>query len=423
MNTDPQIADFTEQARRAAATYDWRAAAEAYEQALALTPADDAPAQAPLLTSLGRCYRYLAEARSAWRCFMRAIAIYKDQGDALGVGATTDEALWIWCPPQRRAQLAEDALAMLPAGAPPGLRASLLLRLNRADEARALARDHDLADVDAVISIWDAWDALNDGQSIDDALAMFERAHRIFADAGEIEGAADALRDAGFTVLARGGLDDGERLAHRAWDFAREKGLRFAQQLAGYDVAGVAFCREKYDRCIEICDSIDGDLDFRGDIFRSHVASLREDHQTALALMPSPERGGGNPGAMSQVHAARASVLWAAGRRNAAAYEIEAWTAVERDHQRMIQDTPAIIEALIEFAGDALLRKILENDEPDVRYATLQGRGVDHARAALNLRLGDRETARTHLARGLAWSESANAPRDRRLCEDLLSAI
>jgi tetratricopeptide (TPR) repeat protein len=414
-----------EEARAAEAATDWPRAAEAYERALSLVDASDTTHQAELLTALGRCYRYMAEARPAWRSFMRAITLYREADNAAGVAQATDEALWVWCPPERRRQLAEDALATLPHGVRDDLRASLLLRLERRDEAEELAAAHDLPEVGAVFSMWDAWDALRDGATLESLLPRWRAAHETFASLGMYEGAADALRDPGFNVLARGNLDEGERLAREAWDYARSVNLRFAAQLAGFDVAGVAFCREQYDRCLAIVDELPGDLDFRGDIYRAHVASVRGDHERAMALMPSPDRAGGAPGPVQQVHAARGYVLWAAGRRDAAVREMEAWAAVQRPFGRASDDAPALVGVMVAAGDDALLRDILHGDAESrlMRYATLQGRGLDYMRGAFARRLGDTDGAQRHFREGLAWAEANGASRDARLCKEALGAI
>ena len=228
--------------------------------------------------------------------------------------------------------------------------------------------------------------------------------------------ASGMLRGTGYTVLAAGRLDDGAALAGESAAYARSKHLRFPEQLAALDVAGVLFARDQLDECASLLDDIPGDLDFRKDLFRAWIAERRGDADAAVALLPDPERAGGAFGALSQVHSGRAGVLWRAGRKRAALHDLEAYAASSRQDARELDDAPAMLECLIAEADGALLKDILADERPHERYSTLQGRGLDAVRGAVAARLGMPDDARAHFERGLAWARDQRCPHDEALC-------
>jgi hypothetical protein len=407
-------------AERAEAATLWEEAAALYERCLSeveLTPIE----QAPLLFALGRCYRNLAEARTAWRNLMRAVSIFREAGDAASMAAATVEALRIWAPQERQRALAEDALALL---GPNESRAHvfLLFALEREEEARAIARKHGYAEVVAVEEHLKSRALVDEGR-IGEYTAIARAAHVACAAAGDHERACNVLRGAGYGVLAAGRLDDGVALASESAAYAGSKHLRFPEQLAALDVAGVLFARDQLDACSTLLDEIPGDLDFRKDLFRAWIAERRGDIEGALARLPDPERAGGAGGALSQVHGGRAGVLWRADRERAARHELAAYASAARSDGRLLDDAPAMLECLVGAAEDALLREILGDERPHERYSTLQGRGLDAVRGAVSARLGLMDDARAHFERGLAWAREQRCPSDEALCRDGIKAL
>src|SRR5690242_20104248 len=99
-------------AERAADETLWDDAVREYEACLSIVGAGDAPDEdeAALLTALGSCYWNLSEARTAWRTLRRAIALYRERGDGVGLARATVEILRIWGPPDRQRAMAEEAL-------------------------------------------------------------------------------------------------------------------------------------------------------------------------------------------------------------------------------------------------------------------------------------------------------------------------
>jgi hypothetical protein len=408
------------EAERAEAATLWDEAAALYERCL--SDGELAPSQqAELLFAVGRCYRNMAEARTAWRNLMRAIALFREHGDVTSTAEATVEALRIWAPQDRQRALAEQALAELGPGES-RTHVFLLFSLERDAEARAMARRQGYADIMAGEDHWDARHLVGQGR-IDEYMALARAFHEAAAGAADHDRAAGSLRGAGYNVLAAGRLDDGMSLARDAAAYARSKHLRFPEQLAALDVAGVLFARDELDACSSLLDDIPGDLDFRKDLFRAWIAERRGDADAAVALLPEPNRAGGAYGALSQVHSGRAGVLWRAGRHRAAARDFEAYIGAAQQDGRVLDDATAMLECLVAEADDALLEDLLADDRAHERYSTLQGRGLDAVRGAAAARLRLTDEARGHYARGLAWAQAERCAYDERLCAAGLAAI
>ena len=414
------IASIRAEAERLEAATLWPDAVALYERCL--SEGSPAPSeQAALLFAVGRCYRNMAEARTAWRSLMRAITLFREAGDVTSMAAATVEALRIWAPPERLRALAEDALAALPSDESRTY-VSLLLGLERDAEARVICERRGYDDILAGLAHWDARDLVAQGR-IDEYVAIARRAHDAYAGVGDYDRASGSLRGTGYAVLAAGRLGDGMVLARDAAAYARAKHLRFPEQLAALDVAGVFFARDELDACSAILDETPGDLDFRKDLFHAWIAERRGNMDEAASLLPDPERAGGAGGALSQVHSGRAGVLWRAGRQRAAVHDLEAYAAAARDDGRVLDDAPAMLECLMAEADDALLKELLDDDRPHERYSTLQGRGLDAVRGAAAARLGMRDVARAHYERGLAWAQVERCAYDAKLCADGLALV
>lgn len=417
----------------------WGDAVAEFEQCLSLAAgADDRLGQdeAALLTSLGSCYWNLSEARPAWRSLRRAIALFKERDDAIGLAQATVEILRIWGPRDRQRDMANEALQALGDG-DPYLRARLLLNLRWSDEdpdvkfaeAMAIGRRHGYDDILVAEIERQGWEAFEQGR-VDEAVGLWEEAHARCARADAHEPAAYALRNAAFNTLECGELDRGEALALRTVEYARSVHLRFIEQLGLVDAAGVAFARCQYERCLELLSQTPTDLDFRGDLYRAWIHELRGETREALALLVHPDRGGGATTAVSQLHAAAAGLLYRAGHHEAAADELRAWGAVAGPANSLAEEVPAAVECLVALGDDELVAAVdasfdspRRGGSPEYRYATLQGRSVAPARGNISLRRGDIEKAEAAFADGLAWCERERCDIDAALCLRGLAAI
>ena len=416
-----------EQHRQAAQTSEeatvWRDAIQEYEACLSIvgqSPEDAGQDEIALLTRLGRCYWNLAEARTAWRTLRRAISLAKERGDGVAQARATVEILQIWGPPERHKMMAEEALAALGEG-DAYLKARLLLDLAQHerddqsiyDSALAIADEHGFEDILASRIQQEAWKLFEQG-NIEESLKLFDEAHRAYAGQKVHHVASGMLRGAGFNMLEIGRLDEGYRLAERAFDYAANVNLLFNAQLALMDMIGVAFVRGEFERCEELLASSPGDSDFRADCYRMWIAEARGEVDAALRLMVDPERGGKAPTAVGQIHVSSAGVLYNAGKHDAAQQALNEWKDVDRgsDSAPYWMEAPAALECILALADKDLLRRIYEafqhRDEQvraPARYSTLQGRAVAPLRAGICLKLGLADEAKRHYREGLAWCE------------------
>jgi tetratricopeptide (TPR) repeat protein len=428
-------------ARQAEAAFDWRAAIAAYEDALSSLAGDTerAPDEAALLTALGRCYWNISEARTAWRTLRRAISLCQQNDDAIGQAAATLEITRIWGPPDRHRQMIDEALDAL-GDRDAASRARLLLRYRwsddvaeaRWDEAIAIAEKLQLEDVLAFRTHREAWQAMDAGR-VDDAVALFERAHASCAAHGVHDQAAAMLRNIGFQLIEKGDLDRGYAYAERCFDYASRTGMLFSAQLALMDMAAVLYGRGEFERCEALLDRSPGETDFRGDLYRMWIAEARGDVDGALRLMVSPERSGNSPTASGQIHAAAAGLLYRAGRIDAAAQALRAWRDVERgpeDFDFPCFEGAALTECILALGDEALWRQTLDAfaryDERfalPLRFSTLQGHAVAPLRGGVAARLGLRDEAERVFREGLAWCEQAGCARGADACRDGLRAL
>jgi len=421
----------------AEAAYDWRGAIDAYERALAA--GDASLDEAAVLTALGRCYWNMSEARTAWRTLRRAMSLYQQRGDGIGQARATLEISRIWGPPDRHRQMLDDAIEAL-GDADPALRARLLLRYRwsddaaneRWDEAMAMAERLGLDDVLAFRTQRQAWDVFDAGR-VEEAIALFERAHDAYARMGVYDPASGALRGIGFALIEHGDLDRGYAFAERSVDYATKVGMLFGVQLALMDMAAVLFARGEFERCEAMLARSPGESDFRGDLYRMWIAEARGDIDLALSLLVSPDRGGNTPTAVGQIHAAAAGLLFRAGRHDAAAQAMRAWVGVERppeDADFPCFEGPALTECILAVGDEALWHAVRDTfvrfeatPRPTLRFSTLQGRAVAPLRGGIAAKLGLRDEAERVYREGMEWCEEAGCARDAELCRKGLAAL
>jgi len=230
--------------------------------------------------------------------------------------------------------------------------------------------------------------------------------------------------------MAFGFLDDGYRMAERAFDYASSVNIMFTAQLALMDMAAVPYARGDFDLCESVLARMPGTTDFRADLFRMWMAEARGDTAGALRLMVDPARGGSATTAMGQLHASSAGVLYRAGKQGAAQQAMQAWAAVERGWEEDIAwESPALLECLLDLGDDALVRRIYnafaktdERNKVPMQFSTLQGRALAPIRGGVALKLGLREEAAARYRDGLAWCERERCASDAALCRAGLAA-
>jgi hypothetical protein len=408
----------------------WHDALPEYEAALAIvTEHEDAGLdEAELLTRVGSCYWSMSEARTAWRTLRRAIQMYRDRRDGVGMARATVEVLRIWGPWERQMQMADDALELL-GDADPYLSARLLLATSwrgqdkRWAQAIRIAEQHGFEDILASRIQDESWQAYSETGDIDAANARAIEAHATYARLKAYEPACGALRGAGFMTLEQGFLDKGAELARRCVEYARSVHLKFHEELALTDVAGEAFARADYARCRSVLDELTTRTDFRADLYRMWMVELRGDTKSAVQMMVDPERAGRATTGMSQTHGAAAGVLYRAGLEEPAKRELEQWGEIARQGDDLAIEAPALFECIAALGDDELVKAVCEAYEvqqpngPRIpTYATLQGRACAPAHGAMLVRLGRLDDAELVYRQGLAWCERERVPVDAGLC-------
>ncbi|MBI2723824.1 MAG: hypothetical protein HYX50_02055 [Chloroflexi bacterium] len=422
--------DAMRRAREAEERTDWVGAARHYEEALSTLADAGGGDEAAMLTALGRCYWNASEPRPAWRSLRRAISLFAERGDGAGQADATLEILRIWGPWERHQAMAEDALAAI-GDAPSERRARLLGRIGREEDSLAMAEALGLWDVDPVRRRNEAWRLFGGGRA-DEAATILRDVHRAFAEARDYQAAAAMLREAGYHCTERGLLELGESLLSDGLAYARSVHLNFHIQLMLMDLAAIAFARGAYDRCLALVDEAPTDTDFRADLYRMWIAALSGDMDRAMALMPDPARSGGTDTAYSQLHGAAAGMLFDAGRREAAAQELQIWAEAGRAHSgpgdaKLAYESAALIDCILALGDDALLDAIEERfagpDRTGMVFSTLQGRGLLYGRGAIALRRGRVEDAERHFSDGAALARRERCPIDEARCLEGLAEV
>jgi hypothetical protein len=150
-----------------------------------------------------------------------------------------------------------------------------------------------------------------------------------------------------------------------------------------------------------------------------------------MELMVDPQRAGGAPGPLAQVHAGRAEVLFAAGQENAARHEMHACVdAARADDNEFVDTLATMAECFVALADDATVRELYDAWEKadrdhklPFRFSTLQGRNVDVAHGLICERLGLRDEAERHYRSGLEWCERERCHADAQRCRDGLARV
>jgi|CXWL01.1.fsa_nt_gi tetratricopeptide (TPR) repeat protein len=417
----------------------WPDAVREYEAALSLlSEHGDATGldEAELLTRLGSCYWSMSEARTGWRTLRRAMALYRDRGDALGFAHATVEVLRIWGPWERQLAMADEALEMLGLDGVASetsettyLRARLLMatawrgRNERFDRAIEIAEKYAFGDILARRTENQAWQAFRETGDLETSIALHFRAHDEYAAAKAYEQACGALRGCGFSAFEHGSLDRGVEIARRCVDYARSVHLRFHEELALTDLAGEAFARADYERCHAVLGELTTNTDFRADLYRMWMVERSGDTRAAVQMMVDPERAGRAATGMSQTHGAAAGVLYRAGLHEPAKRELEQWAEIAGENRELAFESPVLFECIAALGDDDLVRKVCDSYEtqrpdqpPPPTYATLSGRAGAPSHGAMLMRLGRVDDAERVYREGLAWCERERVPVDAGLC-------
>jgi hypothetical protein len=411
-------------ARQAEAQYAMHDAARLYGAALALVQGSRPTLgehEAPLLVALGAVDASRGASRSGAEHYLAGIALFRKQQRHREAAVATLEVLYHYDVFQvvhlgqlqmTRLQLASDALEGLNDDDAP-LRARLLAELitesndegdeELADEARALAREHGLPDVEGRLDRRRAMQALSEsgGEAFRSWLL---KSKQRFLDAGEILSATNTWCLATGVRLARGHLDE----AHTDIDglvwFAREHGFSGQTTASLASRALIALARDERLEYQELLDSMP--LSTRQSAPRALVEARRAELDGDLrrarqfledvdpeAAFPEPWMAGG-----------RARLALLAGDEQTARAQFTVW---ER-----FQDPPAGTLEPLARLGSAVLLASRERRAELLDQATQQGgvrfyagRSIDWIRGELALSLDRLDAAEKHFRVGLTWCE------------------
>ena len=410
-------------ARQATDRGRWEEAAMAYQAAAEFIGAgrvpDSGADRTDCLIAAGQSWEAAGEARKAWREFMHAASECRRLGDHLRFAHVVLIALRdIDVPRQRRVQLTDDALAAV-RHTDAALAARLLAARAANDdtpdahaaaaEARTLAADLDLPDVEGRLARRDFVHALGRGEL--DAVRS-----RLIDDSGgvphDLDPVARAIRDLDLAEThVRGGdftraLGIAEPALHLAVKShaqpvaGRARLFLASMALAAGDLSGFdRIARELRDR------PVDRQLLVRR-------AELAGQLVTAANLIPAPTASGADhPRIQWDLAGTRARISLLSGDRPAAANHFAEWCRLRAEVYHPLDKFDAIAttgEALVELGGDDLIGEMLleSSTYPRVRYSPLTATGLDRVRGLMALRLGDLETAGMWLERALSWATS-----------------
>ena len=430
-------------AEQAEAQSAWDVAARHYEHCLTLvTEAEDklGEDEAVLLTQLGKCARNAGEYRTAWRSLMRAITLYRVRRDAISLALTTLEAVMVYAPHSRRAELAEAALAGLE-GSDPYLEARLLLSIARFDpDKRAtvlrrvseLVAHHHFPDVEAHLLMSESFAA-----TPTDAVKMLKEAFERFAKEGLTRDAANALYVKGFTSDGQGRLDDAISACREAYEYARQHHHRFYEENAAAHLSAHFLARCDFAVFDALMEERAGDTSFVTATMRAWRAELAGDLERAVALLPDPALAAGNPEGLARIHATRARVLLNAGDKAGARDEYsrfqEVLQSVSGPAYRRFDGVVVSLEGLA--LDDALVladEKFIKAAESFVRFYEGQparspyyrARGsIDRLGAVVYLLRGFVDDAERSLQTGLDWAEEERCPVEAGRCLQGLAEV
>ncbi|MCH8228579.1 MAG: VWA domain-containing protein, partial [Proteobacteria bacterium] len=415
-------------------------AARHYENCLTLvSEADDmlGEDEAGLLTELAQCWQKSAEFRQAWRCLTRAINLYRERGDGVGMARATLAARMQATPEQERAQR-EAALVSL-ADDDPHTRALLLVpeRVDfsesaERDAARAakLARTHEFADVEAQLLDRESHRALYERRFVDVPRAA-RTAFQAFDVLNDVTNAAHHLTDIAMVHLMSGDLDQADTAAIEGRDYARKSRLRLWEQ---WNIAILGACtllRCQNDRFDALAREMPGRHEFM-DMLAAARAERAGDMERALALAPTMDSvaAGGSVtlGQVVAIQGAYARVLYNAGDENAARSQLSAWGQSFNGLDYILFAAPGLAEVdecLTVLGDDELVQSVYERavQWESVRSGPYSSQGIDHILGALALRLDSVDEAEQHYRTGLEWCERERCPVEAGRCLQGLAAV
>jgi tetratricopeptide (TPR) repeat protein len=393
---------------------------------------------------MGRCLRFAAQSGPAWRSFMRATTIYRERGDGASMARAALEASASAILPPREGlvALAEEALGML-GESDLHLRARLLLmragdHFDDASKAAAGEAKRILGELDDPALLGElvyrqAQEAIYE-QRIDEAVSLFRRAHALLDQEGERQRAGHALDWVGTWILFEGKLDEGIAVTSDALAYARKFHLRPPELWCLAVLLAAALVRCDFTKFDSLLNEAAGSSEAAEDrtfldVVTAARAEMSGDTEQALKLAPSP----GTPvgaGLLAHLLGSLARMRFNSGQEHQAGGYLEEWNrelgpilSVPIGHR--LYAIAELDECLPAFGDESLVRRVYEELAAwrTLRYGPPDGRGLDHIRGALALRLERIDEAEQWFRIGLDWARRERCPVEEGRCLQGLAEI
>jgi class 3 adenylate cyclase len=434
-------------AQQSEALFAWGEAVRHYEACLALVSEaapEESKDEAELLSALGVCARNDGDYRDAWRALMRSITVFGQREDAAGMARATLEALRIDAPPDRQAQIANDALEALGSG-DPHLEAQLLAamcnpllanQLSAEEAARVreraedLVRQHGFKDVEAQIQFCDG-NRANIKGDFEEAAGLFAEAYIQFAADGQVRDAAIAKQYWAFNLFLMGDLERAQLAVLESLAYASQHHISFVEMVTSDFLAAIQLARCDFESFDALSAERGANAGYLLALMRASRAEMAGELEDAMSLLPEPRIAGGFPMYLGQIHAGRARILLNAGHEARARDEFaRMYDAMTSNPTSTIVNGIAVSMAAITTLDEGLL--VLAQDDFVRATAMLAdrhsffdptGRSSQRARAALKLHLKQLDEAEDQYRQALAWCQRERCPIEAGRCLQGLAEI
>ncbi|MBE0610231.1 MAG: AAA family ATPase [Dehalococcoidia bacterium] len=408
-------------ARQAEAQTAWDEAAKWYERVLSIvTESDDGldEDEAALRVSLGVCLRNDFQARAAFRNLMRAITLYTERGDGIGVARSAVESLAIVMKRERHELIARDALVQL-GGADPHLEARLLLLLrphwlmdystesNEEKRVRDIVSKNHFPDIEGELLLRSAVVALYQ--------LRLEEAAELFAQAERKSGIF--IMESYCLPIATGDVQEGVAVIEEALAKSRTARHRMLEVTVLFRLAGLALVRCDFEEFQRLQADLLGS-GWGASLQLAAHAELEGDIEKALTMLPDVGEAGGGQLWVAQIRAGRCRVRYLAGDEIGAREDLRACAEAIASYPSAgfnfgrLSPLTELGEALPALADDSLAAAAYEELQlvSMFRWDPMTARGADAIAGALGLRLGRVDAAAARFQTGLDWATRNRLP-------------
>ncbi len=386
--------------------------------------------EAELLVAAGRCYRNANAHRDAWRRLLRAIDLYRDRENAVGMADATLEAMQVEAPPARLVALNNEVLGLL-GDDEPEVEARLLGRglailgvgpQQRPEQHRLraseLAESHDLDDVRALLNFSAGLEA-NILRRREEGATLHLRAAQQFEALGLMRDSGMAQYLASTNLISSGQLDEARRVSEEGVAYARRYHLPYFEENLAASHAGPLLALCDFDALQIVLDEQADASSYMVSGIAAFWALQRGDLAAAREALPAVEVAGGIPVQVAVVHSVHARTLLLAGDADGASHHIakmrEAMDAAPQSIERagvnlIVGVFLSAGESGLELAGSDVADAVLEELRgQDAAYMIPLGTSGRVIQGRYALATGELPEAHGHFAETLEWAEREGA--------------